>query len=30
MFVIFEILLPIAFIFGCGLLVGIRLGRKYG
>jgi hypothetical protein len=30
MFVIFEVLLPIAFVLGVGMLIGFRLGRKYG
>jgi hypothetical protein len=30
MFVIMEVLLPIAFILGVGVLIGFRLGRKYG
>jgi hypothetical protein len=30
MFVIFEVLLPIAFIFGLGLLAGFKLGQKHG
>jgi hypothetical protein len=30
MFVIMEVLLPVAFLVGVGVLIGFRMGRRYG
>ena len=30
MFIIFEVLLPVAFLVGVGMLIGFRMGRRYG
>jgi hypothetical protein len=30
MFIIFEVLLPIALVFAVGMFAGFQLGRKHG